>query len=89
MRRWLLDNSDSVAEPELAPFDRKDLQVTKSGQVLREFPHALSVADLNLRRARELTSARRDFWQSRDVPEALARVRELAGVDETILSPEI
>ena len=89
MRRWLLGNSDPVAEPELVTFEGDDLQVTESGQVLREFPDALSVADLNLGRARELTSARKDFWQLHEAPAALAKVRQLVGVAETILPPEI
>jgi len=85
MRRWLLDDPRPVEEPELATFDQEDLRVTKSGQVLREFPDAVSVADLNLRRARELASGRKDFWQSHEVNEGLAKVRELAGVAEAIL----
>lgn len=89
MQRWLFDKSAAINEPKLVPFDRKELQVTESGQVLREFPDALSVSDLNLRRAKELTSARRKFWQSHGTDETLEKVRELSGVEKTVPAAEI
>ena len=65
MRRWLLDDATTVSEPELKTQSMKSLQVTESGQVLREFRDAVSVSDLNLQRARELASRRATFWKSR------------------------
>lgn len=50
MRQWLLGDSSPVAEPELMAYSAKNLQVTKSGQVLLEYQDAMAVADLNLRR---------------------------------------
>ena len=89
MQRWLLDRTAAIREPELVPFDGKDLQVTESGQVLREFSDALSVSDLNLRRAKELAATRKEFWQSHETAESLEQVRKLAGVDETVPAAEI
>ncbi|MCP4170704.1 MAG: hypothetical protein GY758_08035 [Fuerstiella sp.] len=89
MQRWLLGKSDAIQEPELVPFERKELQVTESGQVLREFSGALSVSDLNLLRAKKLTSARRNFWQSRNTDEALKKICELSGVEETVPAAKI
>ncbi len=89
MCRWLLGKPATIQEPELVPFDRKQLQVTESGQVLREFADALSVSDLNLRRAKELASARATFWQSHSPDEALETVRELSGVAETVPAADI
>jgi cephalosporin-C deacetylase-like acetyl esterase len=91
MRRWLFDDSGSVAEDsDLAGTGTQPpeaLQATKSGQVLREFPDALSVSELNLRRAKELTSSRATFWRSRDRSRALAEVRELIGASATLDIP--
>lgn len=81
MRRWLLDDPSPVSEPLLKTLSSKDLQVTRSGQVLREFEDALSVADLNRQRARELAPKRAAFWKSRDRPAALAKIRELIGAE--------
>ena len=89
MRQWLLGDSNPVIEPELATFEEKDLWVTESGQVLREFPDAVSVAALNLSRARQLASARKDFWQTHEISDALKKVRELAGIAEMIGPTEI
>ena len=89
MRRWLLNDFEPVAEPELEPFSQKRLQVTESGQVLSEYPDALSVSDLNLNRAKELASARRKFWDSHATDDSLERVRQLAGVDEHVTRPEV
>jgi len=82
MQRWLLDRSGPIRESDPVTFQRSELQVTESGQVLSEFPDALAVAQLNLRRAEELASTRRKFWTSHAGP--IDKVRELAGVDETI-----
>jgi len=89
MQRWLLGKSAAIQEPELIPFDRKKLQVTDSGQVLLEFPDALSVSELNLRRAKELAPARKNFWNSHTTDQVLEKVCELAGVNETVPAAEI
>jgi alkaline phosphatase D len=79
MRRWLLDDPRPVKEPRLTLQSTKALQATESGQTLREFSDALSVPDLNLRRARELAPDRKAFWNARERASALAEIRELIG----------
>ncbi len=88
MQRWLLDKSAAITEPEFEPFDGNELQVTESGQVLSEFADAFSVSNLNLRRAKELASARKNFWRSHARSESIEKVRELAGVGKTISAAE-
>ena len=85
MKRWLLDDSGPVseaAEPELAEptHSAAALQVTKSGQVLREFSDAMSVSQLNLRRAKQLEADRATFWKTRNRTEALNEVAAMSGV---------
>lgn len=89
MQHWLLDKSTAITEPELVPFERQKVQVTESGQVLSEFSDAVSVSLLNLRRAKELASARKNFWQSRTRSEAIEKVRELTNVDEPVPAAKI
>lgn len=87
MRRWLLNELGPVSEPELTVQDPADLQVTKSGQVLTEYADALSVANLNLHRARELTVTRQTLWQQRSPNAAPAVIRELLGIAAVIAAP--
>ncbi|MGO9470116.1 MAG: metalloendopeptidase, partial [Isosphaeraceae bacterium] len=47
MRRWLLKADDAVSEPDFPIATDALLQCTKSGQVLKDFPHEVSVFDLN------------------------------------------
>lgn len=79
MRRWLLDDPAPVIEPKLVALSAKELQATRSGQVLREFDDALSVVELNLKRARELAPQRAAFWKSHDRRSALVKIRQLIG----------
>ncbi|MHC4994113.1 MAG: alpha/beta hydrolase [Planctomycetota bacterium] len=89
MRRWLLDKGGVVVEPEFEIHATEALRVTRSGQVLREFGDALSVSDLNLRRARELAVDRVGFWKTTNRDKALAKVRELVGVEESFAAPAV
>jgi len=89
MRRWLLGDDSEVSEPELQTQPVKALQVTRSGQVLREYSDALSVSDLNMRRAKELASARAEFWETHDTQKALGQIAELIGVAENLATPQV
>ena len=89
MRRWLLGDPSPVSEPELKTRSPEELQVTKSGQVLREYPDALAVCDLNLRRAKELAAERKVFWESHDRTAALAEIRDVMGVSKTVRTPTV
>ena len=80
MSRWLLDDDKPVIEPEMKTFSKAQLTVTNTGQVLKEYPQAVSVAQLNLQRARELASDRKEFWKSRSKPTAMKEIAQLVGV---------
>jgi dienelactone hydrolase len=58
MRRWLLKADDAIDEPEFAIATDAELQCTKSGQVLSEFPHEVSVFDLNTAQEKLLRGVR-------------------------------
>ena len=55
------------------------LQVTESGQVVKEFGDR-TVWDLNMERAKELAPQREAFWRDHSRDECLAEVRRLAGI---------
>ncbi|HYT88090.1 MAG TPA: acetylxylan esterase, partial [Gemmataceae bacterium] len=77
MRRWLLEKDDAPSEGAFSIF--KELQCTRSGQVLEDFK-GVSVVDLNVREARALASKRAEFLTKRTKDEALTEVRRLIGL---------
>ena len=81
-KRWLLNDSAAVHEPELTLQPDEALQVTKTGQVLSEFEKEESLIDKNLRLARDLEGQRSDFWRSSPKEIQVARIRELLGCEE-------
>ena len=82
MRQWLLDDPAEVVEPEFTLQPEKDLWATETGQVATSYPDEISVAELNLREAKRLAPARRDFWEANDKKTCLAEVRRLIGVGD-------
>ncbi len=79
MRRWLQGIDDDAVEPELTLRTDKDLQVTESGQVVKDLG-GVTVWDLNLARAKALAEGRETFWNDHPKKECLAEVRRLAGI---------
>jgi dienelactone hydrolase len=79
LRRWLLRIDDAVDEPDFPIAADRELQCTRSGQVLRDLG-GVSVFDLNHRRERELASARAEFARTADAPAFRARVRQRLGL---------
>ncbi len=58
MRRWLLKADDAIDEPDFPIATDAELQCTGSGQVLTDFPHEVTVFDLNAAQERLLRSIR-------------------------------
>jgi len=79
MLRWLQGIDDAPTEPPLELFSDAQLQVTESGQVVRDFK-GTTVWDLTLDRAKALAADREAFWRERPKAECLAEVRRLAGI---------
>ncbi len=79
MRRWLLGLDDPVSEPPLKFETDAALQVTESGQVVRDLK-GVTVWDLNLARARELAPRREAFWRDNPKARCLDEIRRLAGI---------
>ena len=90
MRQWLFGDPEIIAEPELGSPKQEvvqspeTLQVTASGQVLREFPDALAVSDLNRLRANELADGRLAIGELGNRTAALDEVRQLCGVRDNL-----
>jgi cephalosporin-C deacetylase-like acetyl esterase len=83
MRRWLLHKDDAAVEGPFPVFTDRELQCTRSGQVLLDF-HGKSVVDFNAEAARELATRRgkAQDGQSRDA--LLAQVKRLLGLPERV-----
>ena len=79
MRRWLLDDNSPIVEPNLTIQKDEDLQVTKRGQVKLEWKDEVTVADLNLKRAKELSAEREKFWKENSKEECIGEVKRLIG----------
>jgi dienelactone hydrolase len=77
MSRWLLKRDEPIDEPDGPIASDADLQCTKRGQVLRDFPDERSVFDLNAARAEELRAAR----AKRSDDEFRAEVRKRIGLE--------
>ena len=77
MRRWLLGRPEAVVEPELKLQGDKAVQVTRTGQVMRDLEGEVNVATWNLRRANELAAPRKAFWSANPRKKCLAEVRRL------------
>ncbi len=80
MRRWLADDDRPVHEPTLSLQKDADVQVTASGQVMREFDDEVSVVDLANQRARKLAETRKASWQQSSGEERVATIRRVLGL---------
>ncbi len=92
MRRWLLNADDAVSEPDFPIATDAELQCTKSGQVLRDFPHEVSVFDLNstqekvLRMLRPFATAQLSKAEFRD---NVIRRLDLSGMRAKAVQPRL
>jgi cephalosporin-C deacetylase-like acetyl esterase len=78
MRRWLLGKDDNPDEGEMTLSSDAELQCTKSGDVLLEFPEGVSATDLTRLRAESLGPQRDGLWRG-SKEEGLSAARRLSG----------
>lgn len=84
MRRWLLGRDDAPNEPEFDTLTDAQLQCTRTGQVLTDFPEGVSAFRLNADRAAELAAERKEKFADR-TPEALRdAVRARLAIPESL-----
>ncbi len=79
MRRWFLDDPGEIVERENTLQQDADLQVTRTGQVVRDHIDEVTVQSINLQRAQTLAVSRKAFWAANDMKTCLAEVRRLIG----------
>ncbi|MBI5687677.1 MAG: acetylxylan esterase [Verrucomicrobia bacterium] len=79
MRRWLLKSDDDIIEPDFPIRKDPEIQCSEKGQVML-MPGEKSVFDLNVEAAKKLVVERKKLWAKTPNTEALAKVREVAGV---------
>jgi cephalosporin-C deacetylase-like acetyl esterase len=79
MKRWLQEKDDAAVEGDIAIVKDRDLQCTRSGQVLEDF-QGKSVFHLNAEREKELAGQRDKLWATQSRDEMLKEVRGLIGV---------
>jgi len=89
MRRWLLEKTDAASDADdLQVFSDEQLNVTRSGQVGRDFDDEVNVGELNLRRARELQSQRDAFWRDHTPEQAVERIRKVLRIRDSLPKAE-
>jgi cephalosporin-C deacetylase-like acetyl esterase len=76
MRRWLLGKDDLAVETDFPIAADKDVQCTKTGQVLSEFPGETSAFTMNAARAKELDRQRAEKFSGRTLEALRAEVRK-------------
>jgi len=80
MRRWLMGIDDAqIVEHHQQTEHADPLHCTERGQVML-MPGARSVFELNAELESRLAKQRRRFWQTATPGQALARIREIAGI---------
>ena len=82
MRRWLLHRDDAPVETDFPIATAGQLQVTRSGQVLSEFPGSKSVFVLNQERADALERRRAERFAGRPAEALRAEVRQRLALPE-------
>jgi cephalosporin-C deacetylase-like acetyl esterase len=87
MRRWLLEIDDAITEPEFPVAGDEQLQCTPQGQVML-MEGARSTYDLNLDLEEKLAQQRKQTWKPANKAEALAKVRQIAGIRVLAELPE-
>jgi cephalosporin-C deacetylase-like acetyl esterase len=85
MRRWLADDGRTVKEPPLKLQADADLQVTRGGQVLGEFPDEATVVDFAVERARVLAGRRASSWQPGERSQCAATIKRVLGLPEKLV----
>lgn len=79
MRRWLLGEDDDIIEPDFPIRKDPEIECSPKGQVML-MPGEKSVFDLNADADKKLAVERQTLWAKTPKAEALAKVRETAGV---------
>jgi hypothetical protein len=83
-----LDEDDNPDEGEVTLSSDAELQCTKSGEVLLDYPDGVSTFDITSRRAQELAAKRDALW-SRSTQDGLAAARRLCGYRSAQESPDV
>ena len=88
MKRWLLKEDDNPEEGTLVLSSDRELQCTKTGEVLLDFPNAVNTTAITRHRAETLAPARVQLW--RDSPEqGLSEARRLSGFRKNRNAPTV
>jgi cephalosporin-C deacetylase-like acetyl esterase len=84
MRRWLADDTRPVREGALKLQSDATLQVTASGQVMKEFADERAVVDFTIERTRQLAEKRQAAWHRMDRAKRVETVRRALGLPEQL-----
>jgi dienelactone hydrolase len=85
LRRWLLGKDDAITEPDAPVAPDRELQCTRTGQVLSELG-GVSVFDLNAEREQQLRPERTGFCKTAGTGEFRLKLKELLGLASSCLS---
>ena len=79
MVRWLRKEDRNIRELDIDVLTDKEIQCTPHGQVML-IDDAVSAFELNVRENQRLVDVRKTFWKETPRVDALAKVRQIAGV---------
>ncbi|WP_254508336.1 acetylxylan esterase [Anatilimnocola floriformis] len=79
MNRWLLEKDQPISEAQFTTPSEAAARCTPAGQVMLR-PGARSVTDLNAELDDRLKPQREKIWQKENLPQALTKVRAIAGI---------
>ncbi len=84
MKRWLQNDSSSVAEPDQIGYfeDIKQVNVCPTGQVMTSFPGEKSVSDFTRERVKKCAQNRKEFQGKHSLAERITMIKQLVGYEE-------
>ncbi|MFL5772531.1 MAG: alpha/beta hydrolase family protein, partial [Flavisolibacter sp.] len=87
-KKWLMNDSSRVQETPLNTLSDKDLFVTKTGQVVTEYPKEVTIAERNSRLFKSSESARKKFLK-KDRVQIINQIRDLLAINTDTSSVNI
>ncbi len=81
-KKYLMNKTEIVKEPELIIQPDEKLWATKTGQVLTGIKNSRSVIDINIQQAKDFENQRKLFWKNNPEKLCVEKVKELINYDE-------
>ena len=84
-KRWLMNDPSPVTEPnDIGYLEDKEIQVTRTGQVLTSFKNEKSVIDINEERLKTCDQRRFNFQKNHSSSEIIKKIKNLIGFEDPL-----